>query len=362
MNSLKRSERCLQAGNATVLLAARGLCKSFGNTVAVRSVSFDVPERTFVTLLGPSGCGKTTILRMIAGFETVTAGSLRLNGVPIELAPPELRPVNTVFQTYALFPHLTVEDNVGFSLRLRKVPKSETLQQIRRALDTVHMTDFAARYPNELSGGQQQRVAVARAIIAEPKLLLLDEPLSALDRKMREHLQVELKDIQRRLGISFIYVTHDQEEAFALSDLVVVMNAGEIVQIGAPEQIYAEPANRFVAEFIGSSALFPGRIVSVSAKEAIIKTGLGLICAPAAPGFMSSQAALLTVRPEALVRDDAGDLECRVVRNVFQGGRTLTQLDCAGAELGTWSDTPLTVGARHKFRLIKRKTWITKPA
>ena len=247
------------AAGSPALLSARGLTKSYGRAVAVAGVDLDIEERVFTTLLGPSGCGKTTILRMIAGFEKPSSGSLSLDGRPLDGVPPERRPVNTVFQSYALFPHLSVAENVAFSLRLRS-GALDVEGKVQRALDAVHMGAFADRFPHELSGGQQQRVAVARAIIAEPQILLLDEPLSALDRKMRAHLQIELKDLQRRLGIAFVYVTHDQEEAFALSDRVVVMKDGRIVQSGAPAEIYDRPADAFVADFIGEAALVPGTI------------------------------------------------------------------------------------------------------
>lgn len=253
-------DRAPDLPGAGLLLSARGLTKTYGRQRVVDGIDLDIPERAFTTFLGPSGCGKTTILRMIAGFEKPDAGSIVLDGRSLSGVPPERRPVNTVFQSYALFPHLTVFGNVAFSLTLRR-SNIDVAARVKRALDAVHMAEFADRYPHQLSGGQQQRVAVARAIIAEPHLLLLDEPLSALDKKMRGHLQIELKDLQRRVGIAFVYVTHDQEEAFALSDIVVVMNKGRIVQKAPPLTIYTRPANAFVADFIGAATLVPGEIV-----------------------------------------------------------------------------------------------------
>ncbi len=220
---------------------------------ALDDVSLSVKKGEFVTILGPSGCGKTTLLRCIAGFQVATSGDILLNGQDVTQTPPHKRPVNTVFQKYALFPHLNVFDNVAFGLKLRRLNKAVIAKRVRSALKTVGMTDYEARDVNSLSGGQQQRVAIARAIVNQPEVLLLDEPLAALDLKMRKDMQIELKEMHRRLGITFIYVTHDQEEALTLSDRVVVMNEGKIQQIGVPTDVYNEPQNAFVADFIGES-------------------------------------------------------------------------------------------------------------
>ena len=228
-----------------------GVVKRYGDATAVDDVSLDVRSGEFLSLLGPSGCGKTTLLRMIAGFEEPDAGDIRLAGASLLDSPPHKRPVNTVFQAYALFPHMSVAQNVAYGLRQRRTPRAEIGTKVAEALDMVRMRDFADRDPRMLSGGQQQRVALARALVNRPDVLLLDEPMSALDRKLREEMQLELKLLQKRLGITFIFVTHDQEEALSMSDRIVVMNGGRVEQMGRAEEIYARPASAFVAGFIG---------------------------------------------------------------------------------------------------------------
>ena len=239
-----------------------GVVKRFGDVVAVDTVDLDIADGEFFSLLGPSGCGKTTTLRMIAGLEFPTEGSVRIYGEEMGLRPPNKRPVNTVFQSYALFPHMTVADNVGFGLLMQKVGKSEIAERVDRAIDLVRLSGMGDRRPSQLSGGQQQRVALARALVNRPKVLLLDEPLGALDLKLRQAMQLELKDLQERVGITFVYVTHDQEEALTMSDRIGVMNAGRLLQVGAPEQIYETPANRFVADFIGETNFIDGTVAA----------------------------------------------------------------------------------------------------
>lgn len=244
------------------LIELRHIKKCFdGNTVVTEDFNLEVKKGEFVTFLGPSGCGKTTILRMIGGFEIPTSGEILLNGEDISVLPPNKRPINTVFQKYALFPHLNVYDNIAFGLKLKKLAKREQDGKVRHALEIVDLEGFEKRSIHTLSGGQQQRIAIARAIVNEPELLLLDEPLSALDYKMRKEMQLELKNMHKKLGITFIFVTHDQEEALTMSDKIVVMADGEIQQIGTPEEIYNEPSNLFVADFIGESNIFKGRMV-----------------------------------------------------------------------------------------------------
>jgi putative spermidine/putrescine transport system ATP-binding protein len=238
------------------LIEIRDLAKSFGNVKAVDDISLDIESGEFITLLGPSGSGKTTVLRMIAGFEDPDAGSIKLNGEDITHLPPFDRDVNTVFQDYALFPHMSVQENVEYGLRTRKVPKTERAKQALEAIVSVKLEETVNRLPHQLSGGQRQRIALARALVLRPRVLLLDEPLGALDRQLREEMQVELKKIQRDAGITFVFVTHDQEEAMRMSDRIVVFNSGRIEQVGTPEQVYEEPRSNFVAGFLGTANIF----------------------------------------------------------------------------------------------------------
>ncbi len=249
----------------------QNVSKKFANTVAVKDVSLQIQAGEFMTLLGPSGCGKTTLLRMIAGFEIPDAGSVLLGGTNVTNVPPYRRDVTTVFQQYALFPHLDVFSNIAFGLQRRHLNREEIKKRVADALEMMRLEGMEDRKPNELSGGQQQRVALARALVLEPKVLLLDEPLAALDLKLRKQMQSELKSLQRRLGISFIFVTHDQEEALTMSDRVVVMNVGHIEQLGSPQEIYERPRTEFVAGFIGDSNILEGRVESSAQDFSLIK-------------------------------------------------------------------------------------------
>ena len=244
-----------------IIIDIEHISKSFDGVQVLKDINLKIREGEFVTLLGPSGCGKTTLLRLIAGFLAPDSGVITLDGKDISELPPHKRPLNTVFQRYALFPHLDVYDNVAFGLKLRKLPSDEIDRKVARVLKLVSMTDYEDRDVNSLSGGQQQRIAIARAIVNEPRVLLLDEPLSALDLKMRKDMQIELKEMHKKLGITFIYVTHDQEEAVTLSDTIVVLNEGRIQQIGTPVDIYNEPQNEFVADFIGESNILNGTML-----------------------------------------------------------------------------------------------------
>ncbi len=252
------SQTAHAVGEDGVAVRLRGLRKEFGDVVAVDGVDLDVLDGEFITLLGPSGSGKTTVLRMIAGFELPTAGTVQLGGQDVTRRAPFERDVNTVFQDYALFPHMTVQENVAYGLRVRGVGKADRNRQALDALSSVRLGEYGARKPSQLSGGQRQRVALARALVNRPKVLLLDEPLGALDLKLREQMQVELKEIQRGVGITFLFVTHDQEEALTMSDRIAVFNNGRIEQVGSPAEVYERPATPFVAGFVGTSNLLRG--------------------------------------------------------------------------------------------------------
>ena len=266
--------------------------KSFGDKSVLKDINLYINKGEFITLLGPSGCGKTTLLRMIAGFLEPDEGELLMDGKPLAGIPPHERPLNTVFQRYALFPHLDVYDNIAFGLKLKKVPQDEIDKRVRRVLKLVAMSDYEDRDVETLSGGQQQRIAIARAIVNQPKVLLLDEPLAALDLKMRKDMQIELKEMHRKLGITFIYVTHDQEEALTMSDTIVVLNEGRIQQIGTPTDIYNEPVNCFVADFIGESNILKGRMVG-ERRVAFIKHEFDCV-----DDFETGERVDVVVRPE----------------------------------------------------------------
>ena len=253
-----------QMSDKKSLLRIRGLSKSYDDTQILKGIDLDIYDGEFLTLLGPSGCGKTTLLRLIGGFEMPDTGSMQLDGVDITSLPAEKRPINTVFQQYALFPHMSVFDNIAYGLKLKKVPKDEIKTRVKEALEMVQLEHTINRRPQDLSGGQQQRIAIARAVVNRPKMLLLDEPLSALDAKMRVQMQSELKRLQRELGITFVFVTHDQEEALSMSDRIAVMKAGEFQQIDSPIRIYESPANLFTANFIGETNLFKARVLEIS--------------------------------------------------------------------------------------------------
>jgi spermidine/putrescine transport system ATP-binding protein len=282
-----------------------GLVKRFGDFTAVAGIDLDIASGEFFSLLGPSGCGKTTTLRLIAGFEAPTEGEIRLDGVDLATTPPHQRPVNTVFQSYALFPHLTVERNVAYGLRWRRtVEKAERARRVAEALMLVQLEEFAGRRPAQLSGGQQQRVALARALVLQPSVLLLDEPLGALDAKLRKALQVELTNLQREVGITFVYVTHDQEEALTMSDRLAVMDRGEVVQVGTPDEVYEQPRTAYVADFLGVSNLLEAD-VSGSNSHRQLKLGAFDLATEAGDGEVTGSVKVV-IRPER-IRVAAGD-------------------------------------------------------
>ena len=306
----------MKADPKDIIIDIKHISKSFGDKKVLDDINLYVKKGEFITLLGPSGCGKTTMLRMIAGFTPVSEGTILLEGEDISGIPPYKRPLNTVFQKYALFPHLDVYDNVAFGLKLQKLPVEEITQRVKKALKLVSMSDYEDRDVNSLSGGQQQRIAIARALVNRPKVLLLDEPLAALDLKMRKDMQIELKEMHEKLGITFIYVTHDQEEALTMSDTIVVMDKGTIQQIGTPEDIYNEPKNAFVADFIGESNIIDG----VMLRDKCVKMyGREFPCLDG--GFAENAPVDVVIRPEDIdiVPVEQGQLVGTVTNVTFKG-------------------------------------------
>lgn len=283
------------------IIEGKSLVKAYDDTPVVKNIDFWVKEKEFLTLLGPSGCGKTTTLRMIAGFEQPTSGSIYFDGKDITSIPPYKRQINTVFQKYALFSHMNIFENIAFGLRIKKVPEKDIRKRVERMLELVNLKGFGKRSIHSLSGGQQQRIAIARALVNEPKVLLLDEPLGALDLKLRKEMQIELKNMQREVGITFIYVTHDQEEALTMSDKIIVMNDGIIQQVGSPIDIYNEPENAFVADFIGESNIFEGLMI----RDLEVEFG-GIKWACVDTGFGENSPIEVVIRPEDIMIVPAG--------------------------------------------------------
>jgi spermidine/putrescine transport system ATP-binding protein len=341
------SKECLMSLSSTTapVVEVRHATKRFrtpeGQTVhALAGIDLSVSANEFVTLLGPSGCGKTTLLRTISGFEDLDSGSIHIQGQAMNTIPPYARPVNTVFQNYALFPHLSVGDNVGYGLAVCKVPRRERERRVGEALEMVGMSGMQQRSPGQLSGGQQQRVALARAIVNRPALLLLDEPLSALDRHLRQTMQRELKSLQSELGIAFVFVTHDQEEALTMSDRIVVLNDGHIQQQGAPTEIYDHPVNAFVAEFIGESNRFQGRLEPLDDRRSRLHLAGGDSLTLARPSFGASEALHVMLRPEqfcmqkpAESADDYASLKGRLAQKAFVGRDMEITLETAAGQL-----------------------------
>ncbi len=298
------------------LIDLKNISKAYDGTYVLQNINLYIRKNEFVTLLGPSGCGKTTTLRIIGGFEHPTDGVVLFEGKDITHLPPYKRKVNTIFQKYALFPHLNVQDNIAFGQRIAKVPSAEINKRVEKMLDLVDLEGYGKRRVEQLSGGQQQRVAIARALINEPEVLLLDEPLGALDLKLRKEMQLELKRMQQTLGITFLYVTHDQEEALTMSDTVVVMNHGKILQIGTPKDVYDEPVNAFVADFIGESNIFPGTML----EDKLVRfAGFDFPCVD--KGFGRNQPVDVVIRPEDINvgKEDAGQITGVVESVLFKG-------------------------------------------
>ena len=322
---------------AAPIIRLDGVSKSFDSVRVVQEVDLAVERGEFFSLLGASGCGKTTLLRLLAGFETPDSGRIAIDGADMAGVPPYRRPVNMMFQSYALFPHMTVADNVAFGLKQDRLPRDEIHRRTREMLELVQMTGYERRKPDELSGGQRQRVALARAIVRQPKLLLLDEPLAALDRKLREETRLELVAIQARVGITFVMVTHDQEEAMTMSTRIAVMKEGRIEQIGSPREIYEYPASRFVADFIGSANIFEGVIADSSGRLAVAALGLALETGQGSDLAPGAGAALM-IRPEKLsvTRErppQAGNLLEGVVRDIaYLGNLSIYRVDVGAAQ------------------------------
>ena len=326
----------------TPLVSIERVSRRFGSVVALDDVSLDIAENEFFALLGPSGCGKTTLLRILAGFETVDSGAVRLAGTDLLRVPPWRRPINLMFQSYALFPHLSVERNVAYGLEREGRPRDEIRARVAEVLRVVGITETAGRRPSQLSGGQRQRVALARAIVKRPRLLLLDEPLSALDRKVREEMQSELKRLQHEVGITFVVVTHDQEEAMSLADRIAVLQQGRVQQVDAPVELYERPRTLFVARFIGSSNAFRGAVVTGGGIDV---PGLGVL--PAGPGAVPSGAAShLVIRPEHITLDETAPFLRGVVADTqFYGGQSTLAVEVPG-----WP-TPVTITRQGAARI-----------
>lgn len=304
------------------IVSLKNVEKWFGENHVVKNMNLEIQEGEFLTLLGPSGCGKTTTLRMIAGFEDASSGTIEVQGVRVEEMEPFQRDVNTVFQNYSLFPHMTVFENVAYGPSIKKVPKEQIKKSVSEMLELVQMSGYESRKPDELSGGQKQRVAIARALINQPRVLLLDEPLGALDMKLRRQMQIELKRLQKKLGITFVYVTHDQEEAMTMSDRIAVMSDGLILQIDNPVEIYEKPKSRFVADFIGESNIFEGKIKTMEdgILHAECKQG---DCLLYGKGFEAGEDIFISVRPEYLMlskeEQEGFSLKAKIIDYVFMG-------------------------------------------
>lgn len=315
------------------------LSKFFGEFAAVDNVSLDISEGEFFSLLGPSGCGKSTTLRMIAGFEDTSIGRIEVGGIDVSQSPPEDREIGFVFQNYAIFPHMNAYENIAFGLKLRNLAKSEIDNRVRAALEQVGMTGFENRFQRELSGGQQQRVALARVLVTEPRILLLDEPLSALDKNLREEMKFWIKDLQQSLGITTIYVTHDQGEALTMSDRIAVMDNGKIAQIGTPEEIYERPTTRFVTEFIGESNILNATVTSTDGDGCTLDIGGHSVAAPARDDITAGENVVLALRPERVLigeeaeLQNANKLQLPLKKITYQGAFIRFLLDLNGQDL-----------------------------
>ncbi|MDQ0322739.1 spermidine/putrescine ABC transporter ATP-binding subunit [Pararhizobium capsulatum DSM 1112] len=349
------------------IVALSGVTKTYGIFTALHAIDLDIAEGEFVTLLGPSGCGKTTTLRLIGGFEQASTGRVAIDGKDVTHSPPYHRPVNTVFQDYALFPHMSVAENIGYGLSVKSnnVPKSERTERVADTLAMVGLDGMAHRRPGELSGGQRQRVAMARAIVRRPRVLLLDEPLSALDVKLREGMQVELKRLHRELGITFVMVTHDQTEALALSDRIVVINQGRIAQIGSPTDLYDNPASPYVADFIGATNLIDAEIIGQENGLATLRLGNGMIIRGTRGPSAKTGKATIGIRPERFQTNSIeglNPLHCTVLESLFQGDRLRVELALDGITKPLFAELPRTASASLDVYPGKKATFYVDPA
>ncbi len=340
------------------LITLKNVSKSFDGVTVLNNINLYIRKKEFVTLLGPSGCGKTTTLRIIGGFESPDEGQVIFDGQQINDLPPYKRRVNTVFQKYALFPHLNVQDNIAFGLKIKKMPKAEIARRVDKMLDLVNLSGYGKRSVDSLSGGQQQRIAIARALVNEPEVLLLDEPLGALDLKLRKEMQLEIKAMQQRLGITFIYVTHDQEEALTMSDTVVVMRGGNILQIGTPKSIYDEPKNAFVANFIGESNIFPGTMLE---DELVSFCGQKFVCVDS--GFGQNAPVDVVIRPEdvMLVGEDIGQVTGVIKSVLFKGVHYEMIIDAGHSIWKVHSTTMQPEGSRVGLNVVPFNIHIMHP-
>src|ERR1700690_1148508 len=336
-----------QSAAKPTLLSIRNVAKTFGRNAVLRNVSLEIAEGEFLTILGESGSGKTTLLRIVAGFETASSGELWMGADRLDHQPPYRRRVNTVFQSYALFPHLTVEENIAYGLRVAKRPAAEIAERVAEALDKVKMTVHAKKKPSKISGGQQQRVALARALVNRPQLLLLDEPLSALDANLRKQMQSELKALQRELGITFLFVTHDQDEAMALSDRIALLRNGALEQVASPREIYARPATSYTAQFIGQTNLLRGEIRNGIAVCGSLRWPAAAL--PSGPAIFSLRAEAIRLASDAALPADSVLFRATIRQQIFSGSSEQLEIDCAGQWLRVRIPARGSLSGEHEF-------------